>query len=150
MCIRDRLYPDNLLCRSIAALRVLVGAYDGSCKSMYCVCRAHCDPARNAHGLYRPHCVGFVSAGRRYIRTPSFTQPRRGPWEILVMQADKTLRTTHMPPHCSIASTTQPLLSMQDLSLIHISEPTRLLSISYAVFCLKKKSKKDKGTGQSG
>src|SRR5678815_5895096 len=28
------------------------------------------------------------------------------------------------------------------LSLIHISEPTRLLSISYAVFCLKKKIKK--------
>ena len=27
----------------------------------------------------------------------------------------------------------------KDLSLIHISEPTRLLSISYAVFCLKKK-----------
>eukprot|EP00658_Telonema_sp_P-2_P073483 TRINITY_DN62568_c0_g1_i1.p1 TRINITY_DN62568_c0_g1~~TRINITY_DN62568_c0_g1_i1.p1 ORF type:complete len:383 (+),score=116.38 TRINITY_DN62568_c0_g1_i1:159-1307(+) len=29
-----------------------------------------------------------------------------------------------------------------DLSLIHISEPTRLLSISYAVFCLKKKKHK--------
>src|SRR5678816_3617100 len=29
--------------------------------------------------------------------------------------------------------------SIQVLSLIHISEPTRLLSISYAVFCLKKK-----------
>eukprot|EP00658_Telonema_sp_P-2_P022845 TRINITY_DN19144_c0_g2_i1.p1 TRINITY_DN19144_c0_g2~~TRINITY_DN19144_c0_g2_i1.p1 ORF type:complete len:186 (+),score=28.74 TRINITY_DN19144_c0_g2_i1:551-1108(+) len=29
----------------------------------------------------------------------------------------------------------------QQLSLIHISEPTRLLSISYAVFCLKKKKK---------
>ena len=28
----------------------------------------------------------------------------------------------------------------QGLSLIHISEPTRLLSISYAVFCLKKKN----------
>ena len=27
------------------------------------------------------------------------------------------------------------------LSLIHISEPTRLLSSSYAVFCLKKKNK---------
>ena len=27
----------------------------------------------------------------------------------------------------------------EHLSLIHISEPTRLLSISYAVFCLKKK-----------
>src|SRR5678815_5073962 len=31
---------------------------------------------------------------------------------------------------------------IEDLSLIHISEPTRLLSISYAVFCLKKKKKK--------
>ena len=29
---------------------------------------------------------------------------------------------------------------VQRLSLIHISEPTRLLSISYAVFCLKKKN----------
>src|SRR5665254_14116 len=29
---------------------------------------------------------------------------------------------------------------LQPLSLIHISEPTRLLSISYAVFCLKKKN----------
>eukprot|EP00658_Telonema_sp_P-2_P017204 TRINITY_DN1665_c0_g1_i10.p1 TRINITY_DN1665_c0_g1~~TRINITY_DN1665_c0_g1_i10.p1 ORF type:complete len:1021 (-),score=147.43 TRINITY_DN1665_c0_g1_i10:67-3129(-) len=32
--------------------------------------------------------------------------------------------------------------AMPALSLIHISEPTRLLSISYAVFCLKKKKKK--------
>src|SRR5678815_5062593 len=30
-------------------------------------------------------------------------------------------------------------LKLRKLSLIHISEPTRLLSISYAVFCLKKK-----------
>ena len=30
------------------------------------------------------------------------------------------------------------------LSLIHISEPTRLRRISYAVFCLKKKKKKTK------
>ena len=35
-----------------------------------------------------------------------------------------------------------------DLSLIHISEPTRLLSISYAVFCLKKK-KKTKSTSNT-
>eukprot|EP00658_Telonema_sp_P-2_P043718 TRINITY_DN3160_c0_g1_i1.p1 TRINITY_DN3160_c0_g1~~TRINITY_DN3160_c0_g1_i1.p1 ORF type:complete len:174 (-),score=83.67 TRINITY_DN3160_c0_g1_i1:67-588(-) len=34
------------------------------------------------------------------------------------------------------------LHAREDLSLIHISEPTRLLSISYAVFCLKKKKKK--------
>ena len=29
---------------------------------------------------------------------------------------------------------------LRELSLIHISEPTRLLSTSYAVFCLKKKN----------
>src|SRR5450759_3355382 len=31
---------------------------------------------------------------------------------------------------------------VKDLSLIHISEPTRLGMISYAVFCLKKKKNK--------
>src|SRR5450756_2681644 len=34
------------------------------------------------------------------------------------------------------------MYGMYDLSLIHISEPTRLGMISYAVFCLKKKKKK--------
>src|SRR5450759_149625 len=34
----------------------------------------------------------------------------------------------------------------QDLSLIHISEPTRLGMISYAVFCLKKKKKTNNTT----
>src|SRR5450756_45760 len=34
--------------------------------------------------------------------------------------------------------------AVQGLSLIHISEPTRLGMISYAVFCLKKKKKKKK------
>src|SRR5665809_97043 len=33
-------------------------------------------------------------------------------------------------------------LTHRALSLIHISEPTRLRRISYAVFCLKKKKKK--------
>ena len=32
------------------------------------------------------------------------------------------------------------LIDMDFLSLIHISEPTRPLYISYAVFCLKKKT----------
>ena len=36
------------------------------------------------------------------------------------------------------------LAAYKILSLIHISEPTRLLSISYAVFCLKKKKMKTK------
>eukprot|EP00658_Telonema_sp_P-2_P041407 TRINITY_DN2960_c0_g1_i2.p3 TRINITY_DN2960_c0_g1~~TRINITY_DN2960_c0_g1_i2.p3 ORF type:complete len:103 (+),score=22.78 TRINITY_DN2960_c0_g1_i2:587-895(+) len=37
----------------------------------------------------------------------------------------------------------------QELSLIHISEPTRLLSISYAVFCLKKKKKHTRSKNQA-
>src|SRR5678815_5762140 len=41
-------------------------------------------------------------------------------------------------PSVKRVSTTE-LAKELDLSLIHISEPTRLLSISYAVFCLKKK-----------
>ena len=35
-----------------------------------------------------------------------------------------------------------PAFVLSRLSLIHISEPTRLLSSSYAVFCLKKKTTK--------
>src|SRR5678815_3125933 len=43
----------------------------------------------------------------------------------------------------SLVSVPGPVLleMIRKLSLIHISEPTRLLSISYAVFCLKKKKK---------
>src|SRR5450756_2000059 len=37
---------------------------------------------------------------------------------------------------------TEPHRTHSCLSLIHISEPTRLGMISYAVFCLKKKKKK--------
>eukprot|EP00658_Telonema_sp_P-2_P020726 TRINITY_DN18217_c0_g1_i2.p1 TRINITY_DN18217_c0_g1~~TRINITY_DN18217_c0_g1_i2.p1 ORF type:complete len:422 (-),score=137.75 TRINITY_DN18217_c0_g1_i2:2-1267(-) len=40
-----------------------------------------------------------------------------------------------------ISKLRKQMATVQDLSLIHISEPTRLLSISYAVFCLKKKKK---------
>ena len=37
---------------------------------------------------------------------------------------------------------TQLIKKVKDLSLIHISEPTRLGMISYAVFCLKKKKRR--------
>src|SRR5678815_2140781 len=47
---------------------------------------------------------------------------------IAVLEDDAQNGPDHVDSHRSV------LL----LSLIHISEPTRLLSISYAVFCLKK------------
>src|SRR5680860_1807714 len=49
---------------------------------------------------------------------------------------DRAVR--HAGGHRGLAGTTRPL------SLIHISEPTRRTPISYAVFCLKKKNKKNK------
>src|SRR5450756_2887087 len=58
-----------------------------------------------------------------------------------------------LPPHFNApltGSDFQPsqspngILSTNFLSLIHISEPTRLGMISYAVFCLKKKKKNNK------
>src|SRR5665647_1123488 len=61
---------------------------------------------------------------------------------------------THVPSLSTVIGTTQakPLKNVLnvggftdgDLSLIHISEPTRRTPISYAVFCLKKKKKKNK------
>src|SRR5678815_1763382 len=63
-------------------------------------------------------------------------------------QGDEPLRVlAHFPPahHALALGGAQPSVGDEigevrvALSLIHISEPTRLLSISYAVFCLKKK-----------
>eukprot|EP00658_Telonema_sp_P-2_P002243 TRINITY_DN10857_c0_g3_i8.p1 TRINITY_DN10857_c0_g3~~TRINITY_DN10857_c0_g3_i8.p1 ORF type:complete len:875 (+),score=213.59 TRINITY_DN10857_c0_g3_i8:73-2697(+) len=56
-----------------------------------------------------------------------------------VSQCDRII---FLGPGCIAEQGSFSQLMEQDLSLIHISEPTRLLSISYAVFCLKKKKKK--------
>src|SRR5678815_6004032 len=61
----------------------------------------------------------------------------RTPLEIAIPHGDLSMTLT-------IQSAIRPQFRTIDglsvrLSLIHISEPTRLLSISYAVFCLKKK-----------
>src|SRR5678816_4367696 len=51
----------------------------------------------------------------------------------IVLSCACALPLTHLYPYEELSE------RAFDLSLIHISEPTRLLSISYAVFCLKKK-----------
>src|SRR5678815_5197234 len=56
----------------------------------------------------------------------------------LKLETDKViLRPMQQEDISSFARITNDA-SVWRLSLIHISEPTRLLSISYAVFCLKK------------
>ena len=58
------------------------------------------------------------------------------------MLIDKYEKTSVSVINAGIAGDTLPSMvkrAYRDLSLIHISEPTRLGMISYAVFCLKKK-----------
>eukprot|EP00658_Telonema_sp_P-2_P081162 TRINITY_DN8247_c0_g1_i5.p1 TRINITY_DN8247_c0_g1~~TRINITY_DN8247_c0_g1_i5.p1 ORF type:complete len:168 (-),score=27.14 TRINITY_DN8247_c0_g1_i5:70-573(-) len=60
---------------------------------------------------------------------------------------DECGRDPRSPGSSGVAHRMGPIVAVLDhLSLIHISEPTRLLSISYAVFCLKKKKKKSQET----
>src|SRR5450756_2991680 len=55
----------------------------------------------------------------------------------------RSFRTSSGCPRCHVAGVMYPKAAC-NLSLIHISEPTRLGMISYAVFCLKKKKNKVK------
>jgi len=48
-----------------------------------------------------------------------------------------------IPAHVHFEAVKSTMGALISLSLIHISEPTRLLSISYAVFCLQQKKQKD-------
>src|SRR5680860_1779750 len=68
---------------------------------------------------------------------------REIPVSLLVVESvayEKVVRNTEaLIPHRDIHQTA--VGPVQQLSLIHISEPTRRTPISYAVFCLKKKTK---------
>eukprot|EP00658_Telonema_sp_P-2_P027961 TRINITY_DN21513_c0_g1_i1.p1 TRINITY_DN21513_c0_g1~~TRINITY_DN21513_c0_g1_i1.p1 ORF type:complete len:336 (+),score=22.00 TRINITY_DN21513_c0_g1_i1:172-1179(+) len=69
--------------------------------------------------------------------------------ENAVTNSNPKAKEEHTPKACYLSAITHRKIcpaawnnlanTLSDLSLIHISEPTRLLSISYAVFCLKKK-----------
>src|SRR5678816_4873644 len=63
-------------------------------------------------------------------------------WESAVATAGCAAAFFKLYDEANEANVTDFLaFSTANLPLIHISEPTRLLSISYAVFCLKKKKK---------
>src|SRR5450756_3057468 len=72
-----------------------------------------------------------------FLSTPtSFSDPFF--WYICTIS--DLINSSHDSLEMASKHATYILLS---LSLIHISEPTRLGMISYAVFCLKKKKKKN-------
>ena len=60
---------------------------------------------------------------------------------IFMFKADQPGSKTDFEFLRQLKSKVNTIIFVLNLSLIHISEPTRLRRISYAVFCLKKKNK---------
>src|SRR5450756_2400971 len=85
----------------------------------------------------RSICLKLPSPTKSLCQT-RFVSNRLRP---MTMNAGRKVKTKSTSVEGKVNS--QPAtLSRITLSLIHISEPTRLGMISYAVFCLKKKKKK--------
>eukprot|EP00831_Metopus_contortus_P005360 TRINITY_DN12020_c0_g1_i2.p1 TRINITY_DN12020_c0_g1~~TRINITY_DN12020_c0_g1_i2.p1 ORF type:complete len:152 (+),score=32.64 TRINITY_DN12020_c0_g1_i2:44-457(+) len=64
------------------------------------------------------------------------------------LQSNTTLTTLNVDLNKISDKNSTAFATALKLSLIHISEPTRPLYISYAVFCLKKKKKKNEKPNQ--
>src|SRR5678816_1968129 len=110
-------------------------------------CRKRAHPAK--YGLCRPCHIGFelriVQEGRSRptVVDEAVVQAATNRARIEVESMASTKRKDACDPATkqnAVEELDAPIFDPSlELSLIHISEPTRLLSISYAVFCLKKK-----------
>src|SRR5674536_369837 len=84
--------------------------------------------------------------GKKQVTAGLITKQETNPFFVTMRQvAEKTASDENVKlltaAGTSDVDNQSQVAALEDLSLIHISEPTRLLSISYAVFCLKKKKK---------
>src|SRR5450756_228856 len=79
--------------------------------------------------------VGLLAIPNRYIFSVTS-------WLIALLAAGMAARAVQFLNNAGVVVALDR--TVWDLSLIHISEPTRLGMISYAVFCLKKKKKTKK------
>src|SRR5450756_1124853 len=105
-------------------------------------CNALCDEAR-------PRGIPGIDDGEALKKiarlTPSFLAGARGPQGTIWLDEQQNLQQTPaFPVHTvdtlgagDVFHGAFALAVTERLSLIHISEPTRLGMISYAVFCLK-------------
>eukprot|EP00658_Telonema_sp_P-2_P045315 TRINITY_DN33253_c0_g1_i1.p1 TRINITY_DN33253_c0_g1~~TRINITY_DN33253_c0_g1_i1.p1 ORF type:complete len:151 (-),score=48.74 TRINITY_DN33253_c0_g1_i1:56-508(-) len=149
MCIRDRAYatrgiPDEFrpacwrrICESMHGCRIredeyskLLDTHAGE------VTRATQDIDRDVDRTF-PSNLAFMSTCREELRrvltAVSYRVPRIGYCQGMNFITGMLLLLLEEE------DAYWAMVTIVDLSLIHISEPTRLLSISYAVFCLKKK-----------
>src|SRR5450756_3067811 len=86
------------------------------------------DPPFGSNLCVEPNLVKRVYQTSGTSGTPNILALTRADMETWTVMGTRTYYATGIHEH--------------SLSLIHISEPTRLGMISYAVFCLKKKKKK--------
>ena len=85
-----------------------------------------------------------MGAGKRSYERPSILR-------AMLIRGEESRKDTICKLETNIDDCTGEMLGyVMDLSLIHISEPTRLGMISYAVFCLKKKKQMKKNKKKCG
>src|SRR5450756_2902231 len=98
--------------------------------------RTHVSPEASAQTL-EERCIDTI----RFLAVDAVQKAKSGHpgMPMGAAAAAYTLFTRHLR-----FDPADPAWPDRDLSLIHISEPTRLGMISYAVFCLKKKKKQKK------
>eukprot|EP00658_Telonema_sp_P-2_P058310 TRINITY_DN46778_c0_g1_i1.p1 TRINITY_DN46778_c0_g1~~TRINITY_DN46778_c0_g1_i1.p1 ORF type:complete len:112 (+),score=31.98 TRINITY_DN46778_c0_g1_i1:162-497(+) len=80
-----------------------------------------------------------IDAGGRVVHGGRVGHPRFNPNVLHVALSRAMGDAPFKLPELTLSKPSGIIATPDTLSLIHISEPTRLLSISYAVFCLKKK-----------
>src|SRR5450756_2608400 len=98
------------------------------------------EPASHRYGLLARHPLSHFRASRykRVSVDQVFYRHLDEPLARSFFEADFLYNTGYCMKELSAPHAAMVVM----LSLIHISEPTRLGMISYAVFCLKKKKKK--------
>src|SRR5678816_3446374 len=100
--------------------------------------------------FYRPQCHGIHPPQRVWCHITGTDLVRHSDGQIYVLEDNLRVPSgvSYVLENRALMKRTFPQVfeglrvrPVFELSLIHISEPTRLLSTPYAVFCLKKKTK---------
>src|SRR5678815_1839104 len=86
------------------------------------------------------HCIQVPARGSDTMRLAKSVKFREEKFGGVLFETRSEKVFTLNPTAAAVVREIQAGRPEHELSLIHISEPTRLLSISYAVFCLKKKN----------
>src|SRR5450756_2997464 len=98
-------------------------------------------PGANANAVKELVLAGMLIAARNLAPALEFVRAIKGEDELMakrVEEGKKQFAGMELPQHTLGVIGLGKIGSLVALSLIHISEPTRLGMISYAVFCLKK------------